>query len=198
MKQLNDLDSIKVRIVTEGGEGALLPEHKQPKVVLVEREVFEADPGPLLASAGRASAPVLVLGAEEDHDFMVRALLSGVRGFLSKDASASDVKRAAQAVLAGDIWAPRITLLKAFERFLGDDFPVVYGDAMKDRLTRREQDIVGMVQSGMSDKEIARVLGISFRTVKTHLHNIFTKLDIHSRLKLALASLHPEKLSFPD
>lgn len=197
MKQLNDLDSIKVRIVTEVGEGMLL-EHERTDVVLVERELFEAEPGPLLASASRASTPVLVLGAGEDHDFMVRALQSGVRGFLSRDASASDIKRAAQAVLAGDIWAPRATLLKAFERFPVDDFPVVYGDAMKDRLTRREQDIVGMVQSGMSDKEIARVLGISFRTVKTHLHNIFTKLDIHSRLKLALASLHPERLGFPD
>jgi DNA-binding NarL/FixJ family response regulator len=56
-------------------------------------------------------------------------------------------------------------------------------------LTKREQEIVALVSKGLSNKEIARSIEVADATVKVHLHNIFIKLDVTSRAKLAVLAL---------
>ena len=59
------------------------------------------------------------------------------------------------------------------------------------RLTPREREIAQLVYDGLSNKEIARRLGISEGTIKTHLHNIFTKLGLANRVMLAMYPWQP-------
>lgn len=56
-------------------------------------------------------------------------------------------------------------------------------------LTRRELEVATLVAQGLSDKEIARRLWLSYKTVRTHLDNIYRKLEIHSRAQLVICVL---------
>lgn len=56
-------------------------------------------------------------------------------------------------------------------------------------LTEREQEIVSLISSGLANKEIARRLDLSVGTVKVHLHNIYSKLDIKGRVALAVLEM---------
>ena len=70
------------------------------------------------------------------------------------------------------------------------------GDAKHDRVTApvtaREQEIVGLVSQGLSNKEIGRELDLAAGTVKVHLHRIYQKLAVHNRTALAVQRAHAE------
>jgi DNA-binding NarL/FixJ family response regulator len=61
------------------------------------------------------------------------------------------------------------------------------------RLTRREHEVAALAAGGLQDKEIAYRLGITHGTAKLHLHNIYTKLGVGSRVKLAVAWMTHER-----
>jgi len=86
-------------------------------------------------------------------------------------------------VAAGEIWANRrataLTLEHLTELSTGEPVSVGY-------VTKREQQIVDGVARGLRNKEIARQLNISEKTVKSHLNNIFQKLGLEGRFALAL------------
>lgn len=118
----------------------------------------------------------------------IDALRMGVRGFLQPGSKGPSVAHALQCVAAGEIWASRTLLSDAFTRSLSPGFspPAHHGE--QEELTPREQEIVERLCSGLSNKEIARELNISDKTVKTHLQRIYRKNQVHSRLQLALSS----------
>jgi DNA-binding CsgD family transcriptional regulator len=99
--------------------------------------------------------------------------------------------RAIQAVAAGEIWANRHATSEALEG------PTVFSDrASKIELTRREQQIADACSRGLRNKEIAARLNISTKTVKSHLNNIFRKLQLDNRVALAL-QFQPKVLGLP-
>jgi DNA-binding NarL/FixJ family response regulator len=81
------------------------------------------------------------------------------------------------------VWAERRVAARAIEQ-LSAPVPAEPDDRV--RLTRREWEVVEEVGRGLRNREIARALGISEKTVKTHLNNIFSKLHVESRFTLAL------------
>ena len=84
-----------------------------------------------------------------------------------------------------------MTTAAALEYALGGERPAVEGLADGGVLSRREREVVTMVASGMTNKEIARRLNIATYTVKSHVHNILEKLGVHSRLEaVAYANRH--------
>jgi DNA-binding NarL/FixJ family response regulator len=106
---------------------------------------------------------------------------------LEKTLSHKDVARAIRATYNGEIWADRKVLTQVLENLYrkvhGINAPL---PETKETLTDREQEIVRWVIQGMTNKEIAARLGISDKTVKSHLSNIFSKLRISRRLELTL------------
>jgi DNA-binding NarL/FixJ family response regulator len=92
--------------------------------------------------------------------------------------------KAIRAVKAGQIWASRDALSRLARRFIEAPLPQRQPPTPTSALTDREKEIVGSLVHGMTNKEIGKRLGISDKTVKTHLKNIFGKLGIHRRLKL--------------
>jgi DNA-binding NarL/FixJ family response regulator len=129
--------------------------------------------------AGRPAARILVLTMSEDDDSLFAAMRAGARGYLPKDSDSDDLLRAIRAVAVGDvIFGESIaTRLQAFfgsgrARPASDPFP---------ELTNREDEILELIARGHSNAAIARELGISDKTVRNHVANIFNKLQVAGR-----------------
>jgi DNA-binding NarL/FixJ family response regulator len=128
---------------------------------------------------------VLVFSSANEDNFIVEALQHGAMGYLLKTATQQDLIKAIRITQAGEIWAERRVLTQVLDRMrlkLGqlEKRPIEVGE----QLTEREREIVQWVIQGMTNKEIAVRLGISEKTVKSHLHSIFGKLKVSRRVQL--------------
>lgn len=125
--------------------------------------------------------PVLVLTTFDDDETVAAALGAGAAGFILKDAPGEELIRATRIVAQGGAWLdPQITgrVLETFRRVSGRATP----DTGKvDLLTERERDVLREVAMGATNGEIAAALYISEATVKTHLGNVLSKLDLRDR-----------------
>jgi DNA-binding NarL/FixJ family response regulator len=117
--------------------------------------------------------------------FVLRALKHGARGCLRTGTAAAQVVAAVKAIHGGELWAARKLIAEGFENLLAIHVaPVLEADGSRAELSARELQIVAWMRCGMTNKEIARELGISDTTVKTHAHNIFHKMNISGRVRL--------------
>jgi DNA-binding NarL/FixJ family response regulator len=131
----------------------------------------------------------VVLTARPDADEGLRLLGAGARGYANRQLSGAVLGALLDAVDAGEIWAGRHVTDFLLQMAL-DRGPVPQVDAAAgpfDALTGREAEIAARVGDGHSNKVIAADMGISERTVKAHLNNIFRKTGIRNRVQLALA-----------
>mgnify|MGYP001291890884 CR=1 FL=1 len=130
---------------------------------------------------------VLILSEFPEDEFMSQALQLGAKGCLLKSLSHKDLIKAIRVICAGEIWVGRRILAEALESLRRKtqtmNLPL---SEMQEVLTDREQEVVRWVIQGMTNKEIAARLGISDKTVKTHVSNILSKLNISRRLQLTL------------
>ncbi|WP_416954405.1 response regulator [Nocardioides sp. T5] len=121
-------------------------------------------------------ARVLVLTAYVDSASVYRALALGAGGFIEKAASFDEITAAVESIVAGEtVIAPVVSKALAAEirnRAL---------EPQKSPLTDRETAILRLAADGLSGPQIARELGISVPTVKTHLAHVYTKLDVPDR-----------------
>lgn len=125
--------------------------------------------------------PVLVWGSQISEPEALRILQSGAAGLLRKTASIATLLECIRTLLAGGVW---------FEDLLR---PAAANSAGRFDLTRREQQVLELVERGLRNKEIAEELGIRPGTVKIHLRHIFEKKGVKGRSGLAIARLggHP-------
>ena len=121
------------------------------------------------------------------------ALATGVVACCDAALKSDDLERIVDTVIQGGVWVSRaaIPLLVAkLQEFSGrygsdGDMPVSGSDPLHE-LTQRQREVAEMVSQGANNKQIARTLNVTERTVKAHLTTIFEKLDVHDRLHLAL------------
>jgi len=134
------------------------------------------------------SAPVIVLSAEPRQDHAMQALAAGARGYCHAYATAPMLEQVAAAVIHGGLWlGPELmsTMIgAASKQLLAAAEP---SSAQLDMLTPRERAVAIEVARGATNKEAARRLDITERTVKAHLSAIFEKLGVRDRLQLVLA-----------
>lgn len=125
----------------------------------------------------------VVLTASENEQDVASALLAGARGYILKDSSGRDVIETVQAIARGDSYvapslAARILVNKAQIEAVASDNP--------HDLTTREREIFALVSQGMSNKEVARRLKCTERTVKHHMTHIMQKLNVRNRVQAVL------------
>jgi DNA-binding NarL/FixJ family response regulator len=121
---------------------------------------------------------VVLLTISLSEDQMLEALRLGVRGMVLKEMAPKLLIDCIRKVHAGERWFEKESLGLALDRLMG-----AAGAAV---LTPRETDIVRMVAGCLRNKEIATSLSITEGTVKIHLHNIYEKLGVDSRIALTL------------
>ncbi len=114
----------------------------------------------------------------------IRALSRKVRGFFYVHDKMDIFLKGIQSIFAGEIWISRQILLDYVMNSAGDKLPEPEKNAVE--LTQREQQILSLVSVGVSNEDISDRLCISLNTVKTHMYNIFKKIDVSNRLQAAL------------
>ena len=126
---------------------------------------------------------VLVLTMTDDADLVARAFDAGARGYLLKDTDPEIVIDSLRTVAAGGVvLGPRIGLeiIKAVQRQPAQLPPPL------DQLTPREYEILALLAAGESNARIARKLGVTEKTVRNQLTNVFSKLNVADRVQAAL------------
>jgi DNA-binding NarL/FixJ family response regulator len=184
-----------IKIVGEAATGPqtihVISELK-PDIVLLDITMPEMD-GIQAIQPIREKSPKtkpLMLTASMDEAIIFKALKAGAKGYLSKDARISDLIRAIHAVHQGELWIER----KLMARFFDEEAVADPGEEdqhlrTKEGLTPREQEVLRVLTTGSTNKEIGEALFISEKTVKTHLNSIFRKLNVTHRLQAILYAI---------
>lgn len=141
--------------------------------------------------AAHPAAAVVVLADQPNDDDALALFSAGIRGYCNAHAHSAVLRQIAQAVAAGGLWiGPNLMkrLLVATGRALATVATpqTAVPDPRLASLTQRELEVARMIAAGASNKEVARGLGITERTVKAHAGSIFGKLGARDRLHLAL------------
>ena len=129
---------------------------------------------------------VLVLTVSEDAEDLGQALQAGASGYLLKNVDGDALVAAIHKVVAGEATIAEEMTGKLIEQFRRRADPASGGGGQRDRLTPREREIVQCLARGESNKLIARHLDLSESTVKIHVQNILKKLDLSSRVQVAV------------
>jgi two-component system NarL family response regulator len=129
---------------------------------------------------------ILFVTMFQDDEFVFRGLQAGGRGYILKDADPETMLRAIRAVAHGEsLLGPTIAqkVLRQFAALPGRS------PSLPDELTPREREVLTLIAEGCPNKEIARRLGISEKTVKNHINNIFSKLHVYDRSQAMLYAI---------
>ena len=154
--------------------------------VLLEQEVqWKVLVQAILSRAPHAK--VIVLSNNPDQAEAMQALALGVVGYLHAYAHPKVLKEVASVVAHGGVWLGR-ELLKHLIAITTQPMhqSALQQEELLEALTKREREVALEAAKGLSNKEIARVLSISERTVKAHLTSVFETLNVKDRLHLAL------------
>ena len=167
------------------GEAVGLIEESAPDVALVDLAMADA-----LATVRALTEPpdvaVVVLAVPDQDETIVACAEAGIAGLVTRDGSFSDLLEAISGAARGELaTTPRVAgvLLRRVASLVAQQ-PAAVDRA---RLTVREREIAGLLERGLSNKEIATRLCIEVATVKNHVHNILEKLDVARRAEVATA-----------
>lgn len=133
-----------------------------------------------------AAGTVLMLTTFDRDDFLFQALAAGASGFLLKTAEAEQLIDAVTALAGGDgLLSPEVTR-RVIERSVRSPETTTSAAPELELLTDRELEVLHLVAKGLSNSEIAGTLFVGEATVKTHVSNLLTKLDIRDRIHVVI------------
>lgn len=170
---------------SDGTRGIELAQTLDPDVILIDLNMKETNGIAVLRNLKQSGirARCIMLTVSDDERDVLDAIRAGADGYLLKDLEPEDLcTRLKQAVRGAMVLEERIAGL--LTHALSTPQPADETD-----LTEREQEILANLAQGRSNKEIARLLGISDATVKVHIKHLLRKLNLKSRLEAAVWSL---------
>ncbi|HEY1134645.1 MAG TPA: response regulator transcription factor [Nocardioides sp.] len=175
----------------EGGAALEVVDRTEPDVVLLDLRMPGRDGIWALERLRerRPALPVLVLTTFDDDELVLAALRAGARGYLLKDVTVEQLDRAVATLAAGGtLVAPAITerLLRAVGRGAA---PVGTEPVPVQDLTEREVEVLRLVATGCSNREVAALLHLAEGTVKNHVSAILLKLGARDRTNAVLRAL---------
>ncbi len=170
-----------------GEEAVLRAREKKPDVILMDinMPVLNGLQAIKMLKDEDSRYKIIVLTLHQDREYLFKTLQLGCEGYVIKDAESSVLIEAIRNVYNEQTYIqPNMTgeLVKEFNRvtLIGKD------NTITNNLTNREIEVLELIAEGMINKEIAKKLYISEKTVKNHISNIFKKLDVNDRTQAAI------------
>ncbi|MEX2317584.1 MAG: response regulator transcription factor [Pirellulales bacterium] len=181
------LDGTDIRIVAEAADGnealALALKHR-PRLILLDVRMPEGDGLHCLArlKVELPDTPVVMFSTFDNPTYVARAVALGAAGYLLKSATRSEIVDAIHAAARGNMLWSREELRRV-SGSLAAPRSVVDTDVP---LTKRESEVLKQLAFGLTNKEIAQALGISYETVKEHVQHVLKKLGVADRTQAAV------------
>lgn len=160
-------------------------EEYRPDIVLVDAATVRAsEVVALVRNILPATRVVAFAVAAEDEDEVLACAEAGVAGFVARSASVEELVAALRSAVLGEVRCPPQVAAVVFRQVAR---LAAYRKVMlhEPGLTHRETEIVSLIESGLTNKEIAQRLGIEVATVKNHVHNLLEKLHVRRRWDVA-------------
>ena len=188
-----------VGIATNVTMGLNLIKKYQPDVVLLDMNMPERDglQGILEINKLELGTKVLALSGYDDADLIFRAMKIGAKGYVLKTMASAQLIYAIEEVLNGKIYLPNALTSRFFEYFQksfqeenSKNENAMDEENLLNELTQREEEVLELLTQGITYKGVANKLFISETTVKTHVNNIFQKLQVNDRTQAVLYAIN--------
>jgi two-component system nitrate/nitrite response regulator NarL len=168
-------------------EGLRVLLNENPDLLIMDLRMKPLDGLAMLEQVRKegCATPAVILTMSDSEADLANAIRAGVRGYLLKDMAPEDVVDAIRRVAAGELVVAPTMTIKMIEMLRGDQPEDEPKNSLK-LLTEREREILQLLSRGESNKAIAQTLSISYDTVKQHVRQILTKLNLSSRVKAAV------------
>ncbi len=139
---------------------------------------------------------IILVTMFDDPESVFSGMRAGARGYVLKEADPEELRRAIEAAHRGEVILCPIIARKVLERF-GEDSGRRPPGLPLEQLSRRELQVLQLAAEGLNNKDIAARLVISERTVKNHISNIFSKLQVNDRTQAVLYALRNGLATIP-
>ena len=188
LKQILELeeDIEVVGLAMNGEETIKLAQQLKPHVILLDINMPQMNGIQALRRLKDmgTDSKIIILTIHEDKEYLFETINIGASGYVLKDAESSSLVKAIRNVFNGDSYIhPSLAtaLVKEFNRS-----GKMEEECKRERLTRREYEVLILIAEGRNNKEIADNLFISEKTVKNHVSNIFKKIEVNDRTQAAI------------
>jgi len=181
---------------TSANVGISLVKKHHPDVVLMDINMPEKDGLQAIQEIERLELGVRIvaLSGYDDADLIFRAMKLGAKGYVLKTMASAQLIYAIEEVIAGKIYLPSALSSRFFEYFqrsFKEEATVVSNEEnLLSYLTQREEEVLDLLTQGITYKGVAAKLFISETTVKTHVNNIFQKLQVNDRTQAVLYAIN--------
>ncbi len=190
IKQLLELDE-NYRVLLEAGDGVecmkILNDGNRPDILLLDINMPNMNGLEVLSELGKIDNPpkVIILTVHDEIEYLLKAVDIGIDGYILKDSNLMVLKKAINAVFSGESYIQPELIPELNKRLIkkNDEKDLLA------ELTKREIDVLKLVAEGKFNKEIAEKLGISERTVKNHVSNMFKKIGVADRTQAAVFAI---------
>lgn len=192
-----------VGIATNVTVGLNLIKKYQPDIVLLDMNMPERDGLQGIIDIGKLGldTKILALSGYDDADLIFRAMKIGAKGYVLKTMASAQLIYAIEEVLNGKIYLPNALTSRFFEYFQqtfrneNARAEIEKEENLLNELTQREEEVLELLTQGITYKGVANKLFISETTVKTHVNNIFQKLQVNDRTQAVLYAINNGFLS---
>ena len=195
----NQKDMEVIGEASDGEDAINLASELEPDIVVMDimmpkldgieasRRIKKVDP----------SIAILVLTAYDDDNYVLGLLEAGAAGYVLKSARGEHIVEAIRSIRAGEcVLHPKI-IEKLLKRAMSKS-PEISESSVNELLSERETEMLKLLATGMNNKQIAEKLCLSLRTVKAHMSNIFTKMNVASRSEALVESLKSGLITLED
>lgn len=183
----------EVKVVGEATDGSQVLnviESCQPDIILLDLSMPNVDGIATLKllQQKEINIPTIILTTFDDHELVLQGLESGAKGYLLKDVSLETLIEGIKNVYAGGrLLQPALTerLFQGFDKVKGNFNP----PDVLEPLSKKEKEVLGLMASGYSNKEISIALHKSEGTIKNHVSNLLAKLGVRDRTRAVLLAI---------
>ena len=189
VSMLKDHRTIKIVSASGNGENTYLRiQEFKPNVILLDLGLRNQNSLNVVETVARdfSESKVIVMDLAPSQGDVLQFIKAGASGFILKDASFEDFQSTINSVADGNNVLPPVLNGSLFSQIVDNAIqggsPIINKSI---RMTKREQEVIGLICEGLSNKEIAIRLHIAPYTIKSHIHTILEKLRVHTRVEIS-------------